>query len=369
MTATAKNLQPVPQPTVPVEVIERPVDYDAVTTAIAKVETETRIATEDDVIAALSDGRDFDAHLYAGEIRAYMAHASVSYWEAARRVAHAHAVLPRAEWVDWLEENVGIAQSTGYQMTTIARKLVGRGHVTEHLLGLGATKVFELVSTLEPEEVDALAAGGEAAGLKLDDVSRMGTRKLRKALRDARKAKKTAEKSHHSRRRHTAKRDNFDALLERVGEARVDGETALRKLATLGDEVDWPAAPAQLRAEFAASVTSFQALLADLSSMVSDFGIAPSGPVAVRPDPSSGDTLLALMAAEGLEVGDLVAELGFEITGWSPARLRSAFAELVERGALAENAVGGEYVIESLELGDEGGDGPASVHRLDELRR
>jgi len=57
---------------------------------------------------------------------------------------------------------------------------------------LGATKLLEL-AVEDDEDLDALAEGGTLAGLNLDDVDRMSSRELRRALREAREKASVTE--------------------------------------------------------------------------------------------------------------------------------------------------------------------------------
>lgn len=57
---------------------------------------------------------------------------------------------------------------------------------------MGATKLLEL-AVEDDEDLDALAEGGTLAGLNLDDVDRMSSRELRRALREAREKASVTE--------------------------------------------------------------------------------------------------------------------------------------------------------------------------------
>jgi Protein of unknown function (DUF3102) len=94
------------------------------------------------------------------------------------RLLMLRTLATQGEWLGWLEQ-MNFNSRSAQRLMQVTLKFDNR----EKLLLLGKGKVLELL-TLDDEELDELERG-ELMELDLDDVARMSTTELRKALREA----------------------------------------------------------------------------------------------------------------------------------------------------------------------------------------
>jgi predicted GNAT family N-acyltransferase len=166
-----------------VEPVELPsLDSEAL---VAGQNLMARQSTE--VMAQFGDGLPYDRERLIAETRFFMGTAAEAMLEAGKRLIQLKVQEGHGEFIAICEERLGIPERTAQKMMSSARRFMSpklEAHTTT-LAALGKTKLIELLAE-DDEELAVLAEGGTLAGLKLDDIDRMTSRELRKALREAR---------------------------------------------------------------------------------------------------------------------------------------------------------------------------------------
>lgn len=145
--------------------------------------TEHRI----EIMQQFGDGLPYERDRIIHEARFYMAQSAESMLEAGKRLVILKENEPHGEFINVLENELGLPYRTSVRMMQAATKYLSptlKSNVPA-LAHLGKTKLFELIAE-DDEELSELAEGGTIAGLTLDDIDRMTSRELRVALREAR---------------------------------------------------------------------------------------------------------------------------------------------------------------------------------------
>jgi len=137
---------------------------------------------------------------------------------------------------------------------------------------LGATKLLEL-AVEDDEDLDALAEGGTLAGLNLDDVDRMSSRELRRALREAREKASVTEEVLAEKSR------KIDTLATDLAAERNRGLRRPQAEAPRVDQVrvDLQAEVARRRVGVLSAIRGLRLALEALTGHVREHGLDPSG--------------------------------------------------------------------------------------------
>jgi hypothetical protein len=141
-----------------------------------------------EVMTQFGDGLPYDRERLIAETRFYMGTAAEAMLESGKRLLRMKEEESHGEFIAICEERLGLSARTAQQMMQAAAKfllspqLAGKASA---LLPLGKAKLFELLAE-DNDTLADLAEGGTLAGLALDDIDRMTSRELRKALREAR---------------------------------------------------------------------------------------------------------------------------------------------------------------------------------------
>lgn len=128
------------------------------------------------------DGLPYSRDRMITEIRVHLQRSAIDMLEAGKKLILIKEREPHGGFLEAIE-HVGIAPRVAQRLMLAAVKFVGPN--TKALSHLGITKMIELTS-LDEQELGELAEGGTVLGMHLDDIERMSTRELQKALRDAR---------------------------------------------------------------------------------------------------------------------------------------------------------------------------------------
>lgn len=140
------------------------------------------------VSAQFGDGLPYDRLRYLEKARYHMARSAEEALAVGRCLIVMKENEPHGEWLNILEQ-LGIEQSLARRMAQAALKFGGADAPTKLIeAAKSKTKLFELM-VLDDDDLQALNEGGSVAGLELDDVDRMSSKELRKALREAREDK------------------------------------------------------------------------------------------------------------------------------------------------------------------------------------
>ncbi|KWZ43767.1 hypothetical protein WS72_13475 [Burkholderia savannae] len=139
------------------------------------------------VAEQFGDGLPYERNRVVNEARFYMAQSAEAMLEAGKRLILLKENEPHGEFVQIVENALGIHERAAQRMMKAAVKYLSPAleKKTTALSVLGKTKLFELVAE-DDDDLAALADGGTVAGMTLDDIDRMTSRELRAALRDAR---------------------------------------------------------------------------------------------------------------------------------------------------------------------------------------
>jgi hypothetical protein len=173
-----------------------------------------------EIMEQFGDGLPFDQYRYEDKIRGHLSRSAEEMLAAGRALVVVREHVEHGQWVDFLSR-VGLEPRVAQRMAQAAIKFPNASAPTHLIKAAGnKTKLFELM-VLDDEELEVLNEGGTVAGLQLDDIDRMTSRELRRALRDARenadaKGKVLADKN--------TKIDELDAELTALKKRRAKAE-------------------------------------------------------------------------------------------------------------------------------------------------
>lgn len=160
------------------------------------------------------------------ETRFFLSQSAESMLEAGKRLLIIKESEPHGKFTQAVEERLGINYNTAVKMMKAAAKYLDPKLASNlsALTDLGKTKLFELM-TEDDGDLSELAEGGSIAGMTLDDIDRMTSRELRKALRESR------ENLDASRQLNAEKSQEINELKETKFKT-IDPDIAIQKLIT-----------------------------------------------------------------------------------------------------------------------------------------
>ena len=167
----------------PVELMEDAPLSDGLNVSLNAM-TEHRL----EIMQQFGDGLPCERDRIVHETRFYMAQSAEAMLEAGKRLVILKENEPHGDFINILENDLGLEPRVARRMMQASVKFLGNGDQNSKrtaLTVLGKTKLYELM-VLDDEELDALADGGTVAGATLDDIDRMTSRELKAALREAR---------------------------------------------------------------------------------------------------------------------------------------------------------------------------------------
>ncbi|EAY1844805.1 TPA: DUF3102 domain-containing protein [Salmonella enterica subsp. enterica serovar Montevideo] len=167
----------------PVELVEDASLSDGLNVSLNAM-TEHRL----EIMQQFGDGLPYERDRIVHETRFYMAQSAEAMLEAGKRLVILKENEPHGDFINILENDLGLEPRVARRMMQASVKFLGNGDQNSKrtaLTVLGKTKLYELM-VLDDEELDALADGGTVAGATLDDIDRMTSRELKAALREAR---------------------------------------------------------------------------------------------------------------------------------------------------------------------------------------
>jgi hypothetical protein len=175
-----------------------------------------------EIMEQFGDGEPYERSRVVKEFRFYMAQGAEAMLEMGKRLILLKENEPHGEFEIIVRDQLGMPERTAQRMMKAAIKYMSPKLKSKApaLALLGKTKLFELMIE-DDEDLVELAEGGTVAGLQLDDIDRMTSRELRRALRDARenadaKGKVLADKN--------TKIDELDAELTALKKRRAKAE-------------------------------------------------------------------------------------------------------------------------------------------------
>ncbi|EMX9753067.1 DUF3102 domain-containing protein [Salmonella enterica] len=153
------------------------------------------------IMEQFGEGLPYERTRIIHEARFYMAQSAEAMLEAGKRLVILKENEPHGDFIEIVESQLSLPKRTAQIMMQAALKYLSPKleSKAQALALLGKTKLFELM-TESDEELAELADGGTIADMTLDDIDRMTTRELRKALRESKEdlaasRKLNAEKS------------------------------------------------------------------------------------------------------------------------------------------------------------------------------
>ena len=237
-----------------------------------------------EVAERYGDGQPYDRNRVVSEARFFMSQSAEAMLEAGKRLVQIKENEPHGDFVEILENRLGLAPRTARVMMQAAVKYLAPEFLEKRqapaVLSLGRAKLLDLLAESD-DDIQALAEGGTVAGLDLDDMQAMSTRELRAALVESRKkaaakdavitkkdAKLNALIESEEMRRSAKPAEREAAQLAELQEAGTAAEMAMRQLlAAAGRVMEGPATEATATAARQA-VEYVAQLLAGLISTV-----------------------------------------------------------------------------------------------------
>jgi hypothetical protein len=174
----------------------------------------------------------YDRERVVQEARFYMGQSAEAMLEAGRRLLVLKEYEPHGEFVQIVEERLGLEARSAQRMMGAAAKFLMNPALESKapaLALLGKSKLFELLSE-EDGDIAALAEGGTLAGKTLDDIDAMSVRELKATLREARADKDAGDQLLADKNKRI---DQLKAQQRRIEKAPADEQLAsLQKEAT-----------------------------------------------------------------------------------------------------------------------------------------
>ncbi|EBN1942709.1 DUF3102 domain-containing protein [Salmonella enterica] len=153
------------------------------------------------IMEQFGEGLPYERTRVIHEAKFYMSQSAEAMLEAGKRLVILKENEPHGDFTEIVTSQLGMAERTARLIMQAAMKYCSPQLDTKRqaLAVLGKTKLFELM-TEDDEELAELTEGGTVAGMTLDDIDRMTSRELRKALRESKEdlaasRKLNAEKS------------------------------------------------------------------------------------------------------------------------------------------------------------------------------
>ncbi|MFI8017657.1 DUF3102 domain-containing protein [Serratia marcescens] len=139
------------------------------------------------IMEQFGEGLPYDRSRIVHEAKFYMAQSAEAMLEAGKRLVILKENEPHGDFTEIVTDQLGMAERTARLMMQAALKYCSPqlGAKRQALAVLGKTKLFELM-TESDDDLAELAEGGTVVGMTLDDIDRMTSRELRKALREKR---------------------------------------------------------------------------------------------------------------------------------------------------------------------------------------
>ncbi|EDY2733257.1 DUF3102 domain-containing protein [Salmonella enterica] len=154
-----------------------------------------------EIMEQFGEGLPYERTRVIHEAKFYMSQSAEAMLEAGKRLVILKENEPHGDFTEIVTGQLGMAERTARLIMQAAMKYCSPQLDTKRqaLAVLGKTKLFELM-TEDDEELAELTEGGTVAGMTLDDIDRMTSRELRKALRESKEdlaasRKLNAEKS------------------------------------------------------------------------------------------------------------------------------------------------------------------------------
>ena len=146
------------------------------------------------IMDAYGEGLPYDRSRIISEARFYAAQSAEAVLEFGRRLLLLKEHEAHGDFTHIIEQQFGLHPRAAQRFMQgavkyLSPKLASKATALSHL---GKTKLLELIGE-DDDELAALTEGGTVSGMSLDDIDRMSSRELRKALRDAKESLETKD--------------------------------------------------------------------------------------------------------------------------------------------------------------------------------
>ncbi|AQT58697.1 DUF3102 domain-containing protein [Cellvibrio sp. PSBB023] len=169
------------------------------------------------IMDTYGEGLPYDRSRVVHETRFYMSQSAEAMLEAGKRLVILKEHEPHGDFLQIIEAQLGMASRTAQQIMQAAvkyssPKLASKAQALAHL---GKTKLFELMVEGD-DQLAELTEGGTIAGLTLDDIDRMSSRELKKALREAKENLEAKDEVAAKNQKRIAQLQEKNALLKKL---------------------------------------------------------------------------------------------------------------------------------------------------------
>jgi len=176
----------------PVVEHEQPIITEAAAAHVTALQNDAnqRLA---EVLTKFGDGLPYATDRYEDKIRNHLSRSADEMLAAGRALIVVREHVPHGEWGEFLER-LGLEDRLARRMCQAAIKFSNRATSPDLTKAIGnKSKLFELM-VLDDEDIQELSDGGTVAGLNLDEIARMGTRDLRKKVRELQSDREATQK-------------------------------------------------------------------------------------------------------------------------------------------------------------------------------
>ena len=177
------------------------------TTQHLQASEECRLAVEQ-----YGDGIPFDEIIYQQKVAFHLKRSAEEMLDGCRALLVTRVHLDNGRWGEFLRR-IGLEDRLARRMVATARKFSGAEMKPLIQAAASKSKLFELL-ILDDEDLVKVAQGADDAVVTLDEIDRMPTSELRKALREARAEDQAKQKVLEDKNK---KLDQMQAQLEKVG--------------------------------------------------------------------------------------------------------------------------------------------------------
>lgn len=146
------------------------------------------------ILATYGDGEDFfDLHLFERKTLESAQRAVIGFLDAGRYLTVIKEHVPHGDWLDSLNR-MNIAPRAAQRMMQAAVKFLDRPGNRKVLESINSKANLLELLVLDSDEIEELGEGGTVRGIELDELDRMTSTELRKALREAREEREAKDR-------------------------------------------------------------------------------------------------------------------------------------------------------------------------------
>src|SRR5699024_8975319 len=220
---------------------------------------EERIHQLTEIQKVYGDNLPYDRDRIVNEVKFIMSQTAEGMLQMGRRLIILKERESHGGFIKILENDLSIPPRSAQRMMQASIKFLSlKSSNASALAHLGKAKLFDLMSQ-DDEELEALAEGGTVAGLTLDEMDKMTTRELKKALKEAKEDQDAVRKIS------SDKDKKINELAEKLEKAEAKKKKEVEKIKLEESETDrliksYKITLADITAEILANSTRLQQL-------------------------------------------------------------------------------------------------------------